>query len=42
MTIFDYNYLFFEYADDKALFKKDVISIKHLVCTFGFFRTFPD
>ena len=42
MTIFDYNYLCFAYADDTTFFLKDIISVKHMVNTFHFFRTFQD
>ena len=42
MTIFDYNYLYSAYADDKTFFLKDIISRKHMVDTSIFFCTFPD
>ena len=40
MTTFDYNYLHSAYADDITFFLKDIISIKHMVCTFDFFLCF--
>ena len=42
MIIFDYNYLYSAYADDTTFFLKDIISVKHMVDTFHFFRTFQD
>ena len=42
MTIFAYNYLYSAYADDTTFFLKDIISVKHIVDTFHFFRTFQD
>ena len=42
MAIFDYNYLYSAFADDTTFFLKYVISIKHMVDTWVFFRTFPD
>ena len=42
MAIFDYNYLYSAYADDTTFFLKDIISVKHMVDTFHFFRTFQD
>ena len=42
MTIFDYNYLYSAYADDTTFFLKDIISVKHMVDTSNFFRTFQD
>ena len=42
MTIFDYNYLYSAYADDTTFFLKDIISIKDMIDTFDFCRTFPD
>ena len=42
MTIFDYNYLYSVYADDTTFFLKDIISIKDMIDTIDFCRTFPD
>ena len=42
MATFDYNYLHSAYADDITFFLKDIISIKHMVCTFDFFYAFLD
>ena len=42
MTIFYYNYLYSAYAYDTTFFLKDIISVKHMVDTFHFFRTFQD
>ena len=42
MTIFNYNYHYSAYADDTTFFLKDIISVKHMVDTFHFFRTFQD
>ena len=42
MTIFDYNYLYSAYADDTTFFLKDIVSVKQMVDTFYFFRTFQD
>ena len=39
---FDYNYLYSAYGDDTTFFLKDIISVKHMVDTFHFFRTFQD
>ena len=36
MTIFDYNYLYSAYADDKTFFLKNIISVKHMVDTSCF------
>ena len=36
MKIFDYNYLYFPYADDTTFFLKDIISIKRMVDTWFF------
>ena len=36
MTIFDYSYLYFAYADT-TFFLKDIVSVKHMVETFHFF-----
>ena len=42
MTIFDYNYLYFAYADT-TFFLKDIVSVKHMVESFlFFFCTFQD
>ena len=40
MTIFDYNYLYSVYANDTTFSLKDIISIKHMVDTFGGFSYF--
>ena len=40
MIIFDYNYLYSAYANDKTFFLKNVICIKHIVDTFFFFVLF--
>ena len=40
--LLDYNYLYSAYADDTTFFLKDIISIKHMVDTFGFFHAFLD
>ena len=37
MTISDYNYLCFAYADDRTFFLEDIISVKHMVGTFNNF-----
>ena len=42
MTIFDYNYLYSAYTYDTTFFLKDIISVKHMVDNFHFFRTFQD
>ena len=42
MTIFDYNCLYFAYADDTTFFLNDIVSVKHMVDTSYFFRTFQD
>ena len=39
MTIFDCNYLCSDY---KTFFKKNIISVKHMVDNFNFFHTFQD
>ena len=39
---FDHCYLFSVYADDAIFFLQDTISIKHMIDTFYFFRTFLD
>ena len=39
LTIFEYNST---YADDTTFLLQDIISIRHLVDTFSFFRTFQD
>ena len=40
MTMFDYNYLYSAYADDKSFFLKDIISVKYMVDTFHCFSYF--
>ena len=42
MTVFDYNYFYFAYADDMTFFLKDIISRKHMIDTFYCLRTFHD
>ena len=42
MTIFDYSYFYSAYAYDTTFFLKDIISVKHMVDTLHFFRTFQD
>ena len=40
LTICNYKYLYFAYADDTTFFLQDIISIKHMVDTF--FHTVPN
>ena len=42
MAIFDYNYFHSAYADDTTFFLKDITSVKHMVDSLHFFRTFQD
>ena len=40
LAIFDYNYLYSEYAADTTFFLQYIISIKHMIGTFYFFLFF--